>query len=217
MKKIISIIIILIIVVIGLVLLGNKKVEAPIDENNQDIVATSTAITIPGLNLMNGSYSVDTKDAKITWTENNKTTDKVISKGTIDLLVSEFEVNDGGLVSNKFTIDITGIKSIASTTEFSDATFIANEFIASTTPGEYIVRGDLAIKGLVGEVLIPMSINQTDSNIIVVKGNTILDGLIPIFDNPKINVKDSVYKLSFDLQLKITNNTATSTEEVESI
>ena len=246
MKKIISVIIILVVVLIIIALVGSNKAPAvPEQVENTVVVASSTSVIVPNVNLVDGSYSVSPSDAKLTWTGKKKILKNWIDSGTIALKSAEFEVKDGAIVSNSFLIDMTSIKNLTNgqkknqdlltkhlksadffdVENFATSTFIAKEFTA-TTSDTFLVKGDLTIKSVTNEITIPVSLKYTDSNIIVVKGKADIDrtlwgikyGSDNFFDNLGDNIIENIFSLNFELQFKLNAKVeGISTSTVESI
>ena len=106
--------------------------------------------------------------------------------------------------AGQFPVSVFTAKSFASTTD-AKTDKITNTFL---------VKGDLTIKGITNEITIPASFAYTDSNTISIKGSANVDrtlwdaryGSDNFFDNLGDNVIDDIFKLDFELQLKLNRN-----------
>ncbi len=129
---------------------------------------------------------IDIENSTIEWTGK-----KVLGQhnGTINLKDGNIVFRDGKIVKGKFTVDMTSIEvtdlkgggaaklkghlesaDFFSTEEFNEAKFVSTKITPEAGVGDYIVEGELTIKGITKPI--SFSVNSTDSE---VKGRIVID------------------------------------------
>lgn len=182
-----------------------------------------------------GVYKIDTTSSKVNWTGRKVVLKNWVDTGTIKIKEGSMEFTKDGLVSNSFVIDMSTIQATKTgagkgedklsthlkSNDFFDienyptATFVAKEFSvaeASTSTEESIinVKGDLTIKGVTREVVIPITPNYNNPTEITMKGSVDIDrtlwdikyGSEKFFKSLGDNVIDDMFNISFDIKLK---------------
>ncbi|MEK7184635.1 MAG: YceI family protein [Patescibacteria group bacterium] len=183
------------------------------------------------LHLADRKYILNPSEISINWTGRKIILKKWIDKGKISLKEGSFEIKSGDIVSNSFTIDMTSIVGLSTgagsgqdkltnhlkSADFFDvekfpiSTFIIDEIIASSTKSIYIINGKLTIKDVTNKISIPITVDTSDTKLIVIKGSVDLDrtlwnikyGSGKFFDDLGNNVIDDMFNISFEIKSDI--------------
>ncbi len=249
-KIISSIIVIAILVFIVSAIINKSEKENIKDsektENTEIVEKLSTStdpintIPIPQITIADGKYSIKPSDISIKWLGRKIVLKDFTEKGSVMAKEANFEVINNKVISNVFIIDMTSILNAKAKAgdkqdrltahlksadffdaeKFPTATFIAKEFIASTTD-VFTLNGDLTVKGITNKISIPITLDRKDTKFIKAKGSVELDrtlwdiryGSDKFFDN----LGDKIIDDMFNINLEIKINTSIPKTEIESI
>lgn len=222
MKNKIGIVIIALIIISGAIALSSRSSKIEAQVGNSISQPDSSASSLSG----SGTYSFDTVSSKIIWSGT-----KTMIKGWVDtgditmqsgsVTLNSGKITEGDIVVNMSTITATktgGGKGeemlsghLKSKDFFDVAAFPTSEFSLtsisqSTNKNEYIVKGDMTIKGITKAIEFPAVIYMKN-------GELILDAKI-VLDRSQFNVKYGSKTFFNDLGDKAVDNDFTLTLEL---
>ena len=132
--------------------------------------------TLMSFNVKDYEYKIDNQKSKITWVGKKVTGQHI---GTINLSEGSFKVKGNKIASGSFIIDMASLKDgeanqkleghlksddFFSTDKNPTATFVTSK-IESKGGDQYVVKGNLTIKGITNEIEFPATIQVTDGQI----------------------------------------------------
>ena len=132
--------------------------------------------TLMSFNLKDFEYKIDNQKSKITWIGKKVTGQH---SGTINLSEGSFKVKGSKIAGGSFIIDMTSLKDgeanqkleghlksddFFSTDKNPTATFMTSK-IESTGGDQYVVKGNLTIKGITNEIEFPATIQVANGQI----------------------------------------------------
>jgi polyisoprenoid-binding protein YceI len=182
-------------------------------------IATLTAFT-----LKDTAYKIDTQKSKITWVGKKVTGSH---NGTITLSEGTLTTKGKKITSGSFTMDMTSIKDAEgngrleghlksddffASEKFPKATFVTSK-IESKGGDQYLVKGDLTIKGITNAIEFPATI-KTANDQVIANAKIIVDRTK--FDikfrsgNFFENLGDKAIEDNFELNVELVGNPATS-------
>lgn len=177
-----------------------------------------------------GSYVVVAEDSKVNWAGKKPLIDGYVNKGYLAVSGGQIEVS-GDKVSGNFTIDMNSLSVSDTPTkpgkesaleghlksenwfdveQFPEASFVITQTVQSSdsnSGGNYVVTGDLTMKGVTDEITFPANVYLNDSGSLVADASFEFDrtkwgitsGSGSFFDNLADNVIDDMVALSFVL------------------
>ena len=149
------------------------------------LLVTVVASMLSAFALKDTSFKVDTEKSKITWVGKKVTGQH---NGTIQLAEGNFTMKGKKVAGGSFAIDMTTLKDAEanarlethlksddffSTEKFPKATFVTSK-IESKGGDQYLVKGDLTIKGITNQIEFPATINIANGQI-TAKANIVVD------------------------------------------
>jgi polyisoprenoid-binding protein YceI len=149
------------------------------------LLVTVAATIFSAFALKDTGFKVDTEKSKITWVGKKVTGQH---NGTIQLAEGSFTMKGKKVAGGSFTIDMTTLKDAEanarlethlksddffSTEKFPKATFVTSK-IESKGGDQYLVKGDLTIKGITNPIEFPATINVANGQI-TAKANIVVD------------------------------------------
>ena len=168
-----------------------KKQEENKSAEKADSTAIDGANNDAPANGMELTYAVDTAESAVKWT-GKKVTGK--HNGQVKIKSGQLTVKDATVTGGTITLDMTSISNEDLTTaednaklighlksedffgvdKFPTATFTVKRIDAGKDKDDYVITGDLTIKGKSNEVSIPAKISQSD-NQVTAKGTAVID------------------------------------------
>jgi polyisoprenoid-binding protein YceI len=220
MTKIISIVVVLVLIV---VLVSSFNKSEPVKDVSKH-TASTTPIKIEG----DAKYTLNQTNSVVNWTGRKAVLKSWIDKGVISVKEGTMEFKDGKLVSNSFVFDMTSIKASSTgsgggqdklTThlksadffdveKYATSSFVAKDFTDSISASSTVdIKGDLTIKGITKEVVIPTVFHQNADGSIHAAGSVDIDrtlwdiryGSGKFFKGLGDNVIDDMFNISFDI------------------
>ena len=149
------------------------------------LLVTVAAMMLSAFALKDTGFKVDTEKSKITWVGKKVTGQH---NGTIQLAEGSFTMKGKKVAGGSFTIDMTTLKDAEanarlethlksddffSTEKFPKATFVTSK-VESKGGDQYLVKGDLTIKGITNPIEFPATINVANGQI-TAKANIVVD------------------------------------------
>lgn len=213
--------IVLILIVAGLLLL-RKPSEAPViqDENSsEEQMETGENMTAN----VSGSFSFDTSASSANWTGSKKIIKEWIDKGTIDVKSGNVVMENGNITGGEVVFDMTSITAVSTgmgdgqdrlSTHLKSDDFFAVEtnpeakFMVKsaekTGDNTFNLTGDLTIKGITNETVIPVVVSESDEGV-QISGSATIDrsayevkfGSDKFFENLGDNVINDEFMLDF--------------------
>lgn len=232
MQKLILIIGAVIIVALVVVLVVVEKPNPQNSINNQsdnDSIISDLA-NEERLPVQPGSYVIDIDRSIVNWAGRKPLIDGYINSGTLNILSGEI-TGDGTMVTGSFVIDMTSLK-VGLTAQkpnqetaleghlkgsrwfdvdtYPIATFVIRDLvpdIGGEAPDEYVIVGELTLKGVTKEIEFPATIYQVATGEVVAVVETEINrtewginfGSGSFFANLADNVIDDMIALSFTL------------------
>ncbi|MEZ4194960.1 MAG: YceI family protein [Candidatus Paceibacterota bacterium] len=170
---------------------------------------------------------VETEESKVNWAGKKPLIDGYVNKGFLAVSDGQIEIT-GEEVSGNFTIDMNTLSVSDTPTkpgresaleghlkgegwfnvgQFPEASFVITQAEMSNSGGNYLVTGDLTMKGVTNEISFPASVYLDEAGSLVAEANFEFDrtkwgitsGSGSIFDNLADNVIDDMVALSFVL------------------
>jgi polyisoprenoid-binding protein YceI len=141
--------------------------------------------TLASFTFKESQYKIDSQKSKITWLGKKVTGQHA---GTINLSEGTLTVNGNKITGGSFTIDMASLKDeganarlethlksddFFSTEKFPKATFVTTK-IESKEGDQYLVKGNLTIKGITNEVEFPATV-QVSKGLVNAKAKIIVD------------------------------------------
>jgi len=149
------------------------------------VLVSVAAAILSAFAAKDNSYKVDAEKSKITWVGKKVTGQH---NGTIQLAEGAFTMKGKKIASGSFAIDMTTLKDndanarlethlksddFFSTEKFPKATFVTSK-IESKGGDQYLVKGDLTIKGITNAIEFPATIVIANGTINA-KANIVVD------------------------------------------
>ena len=134
------------------------------------------AVTFASFTFKSTTYKIDSQKSKITWLGKKVTGQH---NGTITLSEGSITTSGKKITGGTFTVDMTTLKDadgsarlenhlrsddFFSTEKFPTATFVTSK-IESKGGDQYLVKGNLTIKGITNEVEFPATINVSKGEV----------------------------------------------------
>jgi polyisoprenoid-binding protein YceI len=142
-------------------------------------------VSLTSFTFKDPGYQIDSQKSKVTWVGKKVTGQHA---GTINLSEGNFTSKGKNITGGSFTIDMTSLKDEAanarleghlksddffSTEKFPKATFVASK-IESKGGDQYVVKGNLTIKGITNEIEFPATI-QVSKDQVTAKAKILVD------------------------------------------
>jgi len=145
-------------------------------KNVNALLMVAAFATLLSFTFKDNEYKIDNQKSKITWTGKKVTGQHT---GTINLSEGSFTSKGNKISGGSFTIDMTSLKDgeanakleghlksddFFSTDKNPTATFVTSK-IQSTGTDQYMVKGNLTIKGITNEIEFPATIQIANGQI----------------------------------------------------
>ena len=140
------------------------------------LFVTIALVALMSFTVKDTAYKIDPQKSKITWIGKKVTGQHI---GTINLAEGNFTLKGNKVAGGSFTIDMTSIKDeernerleghlksddFFSTDKNPTARFVISK-IESKDGGQYVVKGNLTIKGITNEIEFPATIQISNGQI----------------------------------------------------
>lgn len=176
------------VVVVGGVALHLKSKKAPASNPSDSVppVAVEETPTITAPALTDGTYTIATDKSMAQW-EGNKSLIDWKDTGTLAVKSGSFTIANGTITAGSVVFDMQSLDALTTgkksgedmlekhlkSPDFFDvekyptAEFKMKESATGATPGRYVVKGDLTIKGVTNPVELPVTVSVEDKTLTV--------------------------------------------------
>jgi polyisoprenoid-binding protein YceI len=142
----------------------------------RSIVLLTAAVTFASFTFKETTFKIDSQKSKITWLGKKVTGSH---NGTVSLSEGNLTANGKKITGGTFTIDMTSLKDadanarlenhlksddFFSTEKFPTATFVSTK-IEAKGGDQYVVKGNLMIKGITNEIEFPATIKLSTGQV----------------------------------------------------
>ncbi|MBP9836258.1 MAG: YceI family protein [Candidatus Pacebacteria bacterium] len=227
----------IIVVWVGFMFFGNDQEEVSnqmkeaTQEQLEEINSTSNN---EQTTIQSGSYEIDVAESEVKWAGKKPLIDGYINSGTIGLNEGGVQIDENGIMSGSFIIDMQTLrvgltaKKPGQETKleehlksdrwfdvetYPNANFVINKVTAKSTDSantSYDIEGDLTIKGQTHTITFPATIEQGSDGQVVAEATTKIDrtkwGLTAGSSSFFDNLADNVIDDMIELSFKLVAN-----------